>query len=95
MWGSDRGVLRHEFGDPLDEHAQLFADMPVRRKRDVQRHRRDAPVFEEHGQAGGEVGITVVDRQHMAALQVHALAVALDGIRKALPVREERKLTMR
>lgn len=80
-------MLRHEFDDPLDEHAQLGADVPVRRECHVQGHRVELPVFEqghqfaarqmllghvvrqpedaEAGQAGGEVGVAVVDREHV------------------------------
>jgi hypothetical protein len=34
-----RRMLRHQTGDPIDEHAQFASEMAVRRKRHVQRHR--------------------------------------------------------
>jgi hypothetical protein len=40
-------MLRHQFNDPIDEYAQFCADMPVRRKREVHRHRVETPVFEQ------------------------------------------------
>ena len=50
-----RRMPRDQFGDPLDEHPQLAADVAVRRERQVQRHRLQAPVLEQRQQlAAGE-----------------------------------------
>jgi hypothetical protein len=42
------------------------------------------PEHAQAGQAGREVGIAVVDREHVAALHLDALAVAVHGVGKGL-----------
>ena len=49
-------MLRHQFCDPVDEHTQLGADMPVWRKRDIHRHRIELPVFEQWAQLSALLG---------------------------------------
>ncbi|KPY44285.1 Unknown protein sequence [Pseudomonas viridiflava] len=43
-------MLGHQFRNPIDEGPDFGADMPVRRKRYVHRHRVHTPVFEQRHQ---------------------------------------------
>lgn len=57
-------MLRHQFDDPIDEHAQFGTDMPIRRERQVKRHFIEPPVFQQWQQlAVGQVRSDHVLRQ--------------------------------
>ncbi|MNY76406.1 hypothetical protein D3C86_2159800 [compost metagenome] len=63
-------MLCHQFGDPIDEHAQLDADMPVRRKRHVNRNRLETPCLER----GHQLALRHMGRGHVIRQPQHAQA---------------------